>query len=56
MIRGHVSSTSGHYGIEANEIGRLVVDGVGYLHGNPLKPFDTGFFLDAAHTILVREI
>ncbi len=56
VIRGTASSTSGHFGIEANEIGRLVVNGVGYLHDDPRTPFDTGFFLDAAHTILVREI
>ena len=56
VIRGKATGDSGHYGIEADRIGRLVVGGVTYAHGDPLTPFDTGFFLDAGKTILVREI
>lgn len=56
VIQGKATSGIGHYGIEAREIGRLVVGGVSYLHGSAFTPFDTGFFLDAAHTILVRKI
>jgi hypothetical protein len=56
-IKGTVNTgTSGHYGIEANSIGKVRIGGVSYVHTDPTINFAQGFTVDGARRFTVREL